>query len=63
MNVHNQSNQLLSYQEVCQLTQLSQATIRRYVRNGSFPSPVNLSPGARSVRFRLEDVQKWLLSL
>ncbi|MGR3972469.1 AlpA family phage regulatory protein [Shewanella sp. 1180_01] len=49
---------LLSYQEVCKLTQLSQATIRRYVKNGSFPSPVTLSPGARSVRFRLEDVQK-----
>ncbi|MBE3976822.1 AlpA family phage regulatory protein [Vibrio parahaemolyticus] len=63
MTEQKQSNQLLSYQEVCKLTQLSQATIRRYVKNGSFPSPVNLSPGARAVRFRVEDVQKWLLSL
>ncbi|EIO4060376.1 helix-turn-helix domain-containing protein [Vibrio parahaemolyticus] len=63
MTEQKQSNQLLSYQEVCKLTQLSQATIRRYVKHGSFPTPVTLSPGARSVRFRLEDVQKWLLSL
>ncbi|EPJ0793889.1 helix-turn-helix transcriptional regulator [Vibrio vulnificus] len=63
MTEQKKSNQLLSYQEVCKLTQLSQATIRRYVKNGSFPTPVTLSPGARSVRFRLEDVQKWLLSL
>ncbi|CAH1534145.1 helix-turn-helix transcriptional regulator [Vibrio antiquarius] len=63
MTQQKQSNQLLSYQEVCKLTQLSQATIRRYVRNGSFPSPVYLSPGSRAVRFRVEDVQKWLLSL
>ncbi len=32
MTEQNQSNQLLSYQEVCKLTQLSQATIRRYVK-------------------------------
>ncbi|EGR3149408.1 helix-turn-helix transcriptional regulator [Vibrio vulnificus] len=63
MTAQKQSNQLLSYQEVCKLTQLSQATIRRYVKSGSFPSPVNLSPGSRAVRFRVEDVQKWLLSL
>ncbi len=32
MNDQKQSNQLLSYREVCKLTQLSQATIRRYVK-------------------------------
>lgn len=54
------SDRLLTYEEVCALLQTSQATLRRYVRNGRFPAPVKPNPGGRAVRFRYHDVQAWL---
>lgn len=51
---------MLTYEEVCALLQTSQATLRRYVRNGRFPAPVKPNPGGRAVRFRYHDVQAWL---
>ncbi|MDI4738691.1 helix-turn-helix domain-containing protein, partial [Salmonella enterica subsp. enterica serovar Kentucky] len=43
---------LLTYREVCSLTQISPATLRRYVQSGKFPSPIKLNDHGRSVRFR-----------
>lgn len=54
---------LLTYQEVCALTQISPATLRRYVSYGRFPAPVKPNPNGRAVRFRYQDVKAWLEKL
>ncbi|WP_227715337.1 helix-turn-helix domain-containing protein [Marinobacter sp. 1-3A] len=54
------NERLLTYEEVCAVTQLSQATLRRYVQAGRFPAPIRPNPQGRAVRFRIEDVRKWL---
>ena len=54
------SERLLAYEEVCAVTQLSQATLRRYVRSGRFPAPIKPNPQGRAVRFRIQDVRNWL---
>ncbi|QSX30099.1 helix-turn-helix domain-containing protein [Shewanella cyperi] len=54
---------LLTYQEVCALTQISPATLRRYVSHGRFPAPVKPNPNGRAVRFRYQDVKAWLEKL
>lgn len=57
----NETNErLLTYEEVCAVTQLSQATLRRYVQSGRFPAPIKPSPTGRAVRFRIQDVRDWL---
>lgn len=54
------NERLLTYEEVCAVTQLSQATLRRYVQAGRFPAPIRPNPQGRAVRFRIQDVRKWL---
>ncbi|MCD6010116.1 helix-turn-helix transcriptional regulator [Halomonas sp. IOP_31] len=57
----NETNErLLTYEEVCAVTQLSQATLRRYVKAGRFPAPIKPNPSGRAVRFRIQDVRDWL---
>ncbi|MGO1659999.1 MAG: helix-turn-helix transcriptional regulator [Marinobacter sp.] len=57
----NETNErLLTYEEVCAVTQLSQATLRRYVQSGRFPAPIKPNPHGRAVRFRIQDVRDWL---
>ncbi|WBA19114.1 helix-turn-helix transcriptional regulator [Salinivibrio kushneri] len=58
-STHN-NERLLTYEEVCTVTQLSQATLRRYVRSGRFPAPIKPNPSGRAVRFRIQDVRDWL---
>ena len=57
------NERLLTYQEVCALTQLSPATLRRYVPSGKFPSPIKLNAHGRSVRFRFSEVLAWMQCL
>jgi len=54
------NERLLTYEEVCAVTQLSQATLRRYVKAGRFPAPIKPNPQGRAVRFRIQDVRNWL---
>ncbi|MCD1629460.1 MAG: helix-turn-helix domain-containing protein [Porticoccaceae bacterium] len=54
------NERLLTYEEVCAVTQLSQATLRRYVQSGRFPAPIKPNPSGRAVRFRIQDVRDWL---
>ncbi|MCO7243723.1 helix-turn-helix domain-containing protein [Halomonas sp. Ps84H-12] len=42
---------------------MSQATLRRYVKQGRFPAPVKPNPRGRAVRFRYQDVKTWLDNL
>ncbi|MGL4925261.1 MAG: helix-turn-helix transcriptional regulator [Plesiomonas shigelloides] len=57
------NERLLTYQEVCALTQISPATLRRYVQSGKFPSPIKLNAHGRSVRFRYSEVLAWMQCL
>ncbi|MFH7585801.1 helix-turn-helix transcriptional regulator [Oceanimonas smirnovii] len=59
----NLEERLLTYEEVCAVLQISQATLRRYVRAGKFPAPVKPNIHGRAVRFRHCDVQAWLSQL
>lgn len=58
-----QGERLLTYAEVCDVLQTSQATLRRYVRDGRFPPPIKPNPNGRSVRFRYSDIAAWLSDL
>lgn len=58
-----QGERLLTYAEVCDVLQTSQATLRRYVRDGRFPPPIKPNPNGRSVRFRYSDIATWLSDL
>ena len=49
---------LLIMAVVKELTGLSEPTIRRRVKAGTFPAPVRLS--ARCVRWKAETLQNWL---
>jgi prophage regulatory protein len=59
-NTTTNQERLLTYEEVCAVTQFSQATLRRYVKAGKFPAPVKPNPNGRAVRFRIQDVRDWL---
>lgn len=48
----NTTERLLTYEEVCTVLKTSQATLRRYVKQGRFPAPVKPNPNGRAVRFR-----------
>ena len=65
MNVHFQINtdNLLTYEEVCAVTRLSQPTLRRYVKAGRFPHPIKPNPVGKAVRFRAADVRRWMAEL
>lgn len=54
------AERLLTYEEVCTVLKTSQATLRRYVKQGRFPAPVKPNPHGRAVRFRYQDVKDWL---
>lgn len=56
-------NNLLTYEEVCALTKLSQPTLRRYVKAGKFPQPIRPNPSGKAVRFRAADVHSWMSEL
>ncbi|EKO3418864.1 helix-turn-helix domain-containing protein [Vibrio fluvialis] len=62
-NQPKQEERLLTYAEVCDVLQTSQATLRRYVRDGRFPSPIKPNPNGRTVRFRYSDITAWLSDL
>ena len=49
---------LLMMAVVKELTGLSEPTIRRRVKDGTFPAPIRLSP--RCIRWRASTLQNWL---
>lgn len=49
---------LLTFEQVCAMTQLSENTIRTMIAEGEFPRFVKLG---RSTRFRYRDIRVWLL--
>ncbi|MCR3892537.1 helix-turn-helix transcriptional regulator [Aeromonas caviae] len=65
MNAHFQftTDNLLTYEEVCAVTRLSQPTLRRYVKAGRFPQPIKPNPAGKAVRFRAADVRRWMAEL
>jgi len=53
--------ELLGLKDVCALLAASRSSIYRWMEEGHFPSPVRT--GARSVRWRVDDLQSWRSSL
>ena len=49
---------LLRMAQVCELVGVSRATIYRWIASGSFPVPLKIGPAA--VRWRLDDIEKWV---
>ena len=54
-------NVLISIGDLCKQIGVSRTTIYRWLNEGTFPSPVRISPGA--VRWRSEDVEQWRSAL
>ena len=58
MDKQLEERRIIRIDEVSQLTGLARSTIYKKVSEGSFPPPVRL--GARSVGWRLTDIDLWL---
>ncbi|NWO07253.1 MAG: helix-turn-helix domain-containing protein, partial [Alteromonadaceae bacterium] len=56
----NTTELLLTYEEVCTVLKTSQATLRRYVKHGRFPAPVQPNPNGMAVSFRYQAVKALL---
>lgn len=54
------SHSLLDRKEVSRLTVLSRSTLYRFIREGTFPAPVQL--GARRIAWRQDEVNAWIES-
>lgn len=52
---------LIRISEVCELVGTSRTTIYRWVNAGTFPQPVRISE--QSVRWSIEEIEKWRDSL
>lgn len=49
---------MLTYEDVCAMLQISEATLRRMISDGDFPQPATLNFRLR--RFRKSDVEQWI---
>ena len=58
MDTQLEERRIVRRDEVSKLTGLARATIYKKVKDGSFPPPIRL--GARSVGWRLSDIDDWL---
>ena len=54
-------SKLLTFNEVIDMTKIGRSQLYRKISAGLFPEPVAVGP--RTVRFRVEDVDKWLSNL
>lgn len=52
---------LITMKDVCQLTNLSRASIYRLRNNDAFPAPRRISRGC--VRWQLSSVERWIEAL
>ena len=53
----NNSQRLLTIEEVVEITGLSRATVYRKIKRGRFPVPIKLSP--RRVAWWKEEIELW----
>lgn len=52
------NDRLLRRRQVEEITGLARSTIYRLMKDGTFPRPIRVAPGA--VRWRLSDIEAWL---
>ena len=53
--------EILRIKDIIRVTGLSRTSLWRYVKSGSFPSPVALGgPGSRAVGWYAKEVTEWL---
>lgn len=55
-----ETGRILSIRDVTRLNSLSRASIYRGVAAGTFPPPIQLTPGGRRVGWREEHIRAWL---
>ena len=53
-------NYFLSWNDVLAITHLSESTIRRAIKKGTFPTPVSIIPDGRRKLFKKADFYLWI---
>ena len=54
-------DRLIGIKELVEMLGISENTLRRMIKEGRFPKPINIAP--RCPRWWLSDILKWLASL
>ncbi|MEI9600466.1 helix-turn-helix domain-containing protein [Moellerella wisconsensis] len=55
-----QHEHFLTVKQVLEITQVSRATLYRWIKAGDFPAQYSLTASGRSVRWKTSEVQKWI---
>lgn len=54
-------DKLLTLEQVCAITTAHKSTLRRWMRAGTFPQPLQIGP--RRIVWRESDIREWLNGL
>ena len=60
LGAENFCNYFLSWNDVLKITHLSESTIRRAIKKGTFPKPVSVIPEGRRKLFKKADFYLWI---
>ncbi|HHR6028180.1 AlpA family phage regulatory protein [Providencia heimbachae] len=55
-----QHEHFLTMKQVLEITQVSRATIYRWIRAGAFPAQYSLTASGSSARWKSSEVQQWI---
>lgn len=55
-----QHEHFLTIKQVLEITQVSRATLYRWIKAGDFPAQYSLTASGRSVRWKALEVQEWI---
>lgn len=55
-----QHEHFLTIKQVLEITQVSRATLYRWIKAGDFPAQYSLTTSGRSVRWKALEVQEWI---
>ncbi|NBL77747.1 AlpA family phage regulatory protein [Proteus sp. G2672] len=54
-----QQDTFLTLKQVLEITQVSRATLYRWIKAGDFPAQYSLTASGRSVRWKASEIVKW----
>ncbi|HEF8771688.1 TPA: AlpA family phage regulatory protein [Providencia stuartii] len=55
-----QQDKFLTIKQVLEITEVSRATLYRWIRADEFPAQYSLTASGRSVRWKASEVQQWI---
>lgn len=55
-----QHEHFLTIKQVLEITQVSRATLYRWIKAGDFPAQYSLTASGRTARWKASEVQKWI---